>query len=319
MNEELIMNISSEELEKQRADIQNKNYVNDRRINFNEKNYLNVRLNKNEANKTITIRILPISATCSNVFEIIKTHTLKVDKQIAKSGFKQFICLNNKHIKNNENKGCPLCQKSQEYFDASKNAASDEEKKALFKLGYSFASKNTFIVRVIERGKESDGTKFWKFNSHNDGNGIYDKLMNIYEARKQESIDATGKPYSIFDLKEGRDIKISLSRSDKTNRTTIDIIDSGFSSPLSSDISLANSWISDTKIWQDVYSIKTYDYLKIIGNNEIPMFDVNTNTFVPRMKSEEDIPFETETIIAREAFQHSDNTNKNLDLNDLPF
>lgn len=318
MNEELIMNISNEELEKQREVIQSKNYANDKRINFNEKNYLNVRLGKNENNKVITIRILPISATCSNVFEIIKTHTLKVDKQISKSGFKQFICLNNNQIKNNNKRGCPLCQKSQEYFDASKNASSDEERKALVKLGYSFAAKNTFIIRVIERGHESDGPKFWKFNSHNDGNGVYDKLMNIYEARKQESQDATGVPYSIFDLKEGRDIKINLSCSDKTNRTTIDIIDSGFSTPLSTDIKLANSWISDAKIWQNVYGVKTYDYLKIIGDNEIPYFDANTNTFVPRIKNEGSNPFETEVIIAKEAFKHDD-INENLNVNELPF
>lgn len=285
--EEYIVNVNEKAIEKQRRELEeNKKQPHDKKFVFNEKNYLNVRLNKGETNKTITIRILPTSLTDTNIFTIVKTHTLKVDKEISKSGFKQFICLNDAHIKNETGCKCPLCDKSNEYFNACNTATDSEEKKTLARMGFSYKPKDTFIIRVIERGKEDEGVKFWKFNSHNDGTGVYDKLMNIYDQRMRESIEITGKPYSIFDLREGRDIKINLNYIETTGRTTIDIIEAGFPSALSNDVKKANEWLSDTKTWRDVYAIKTYDYLSVIGDGGVPIYNTETNTFVAKSKED---------------------------------
>ena len=154
------------------------------------------------------------------------------------------------------------------------------EKKDLIKSAFSFKSKVAYIVRVIERGKENEGVKFWRFNARTDGQGIYDKLMNIYNQRKLEAERAGVDGYSIFDLMNGRDITIKLKYVPTTQKTTIDIIDSGFQTPLSRDIDLANKWISDEKTWKDMYAFKNYEYLDIVGDGEVPVFDSSLQKYV---------------------------------------
>lgn len=315
MQEDFIINISENAIEEQRKQLNEKrNQFNEKKVAFDEKNYLNTRLNAGETSRSMNIRILPVSATDPNVFLVLKTHNLKVDKEISKSGYKQFVCLNEPQSGSSD--GCPLCEKSKEYFAACKTATSEAERKSLARNGYSYQAKDTFIIRVIERGKENEGVKFWRFNAHSDGTGVYDKLMKIYDIRMNESLEAVGKPYSIFDLKEGRDIKINLAYVETTGRTTIDIVESGFPTPLSKDIRQANAWINDTKSWKDMYSVKSYDYLKIVADGSIPYYNKETNTFVAKSKNEDN-----QAEIAKEVFIPSETPNPVVtnNIDDLPF
>ena len=255
------------------------------KVVFDEKNYLNDRLGENEDSREMRIRILPLSPTDGNAFLAIHTHSLKVDKEISRSGFKSFICLNDENLITHDERGCPLCEKSKELFAEANKCTNEAEKKALVKSAMQYKSKVTYIVRVIERGHEEDGVKFWRFNAHNGGGGIYDKLMDKLDIRNKESLEATGNPYCIFDLYEGRDIILTLKKESKGGNkytTKVEITDAGFSSPLSKDEAQIEEWVNDPKVWSDMYSSKSYEYLQLIADGEIPFFDKDSKKWVAK-------------------------------------
>ena len=285
-NNGLNVNMSSNDIEAQRSELTRKVEKVVNKVEFDVKNYLNLELKSGETTKKVRIRILNITPTATTPFLVLKTHSLKVDKQISKSGFKSFICLEDKHLSKHDDRGCPLCQEAKKYFEKSNNCNNEAERKSLFKLGCQYQSKDTFIVRVIDRDHEDEGVKFWRFNAHSDGSGCYDKLMAIYDERMKESIDAGQGPYNVFDLNKGKDFTITISSTEKSNKVTYDIIDAGFPSPLSKDVNKALEWINDTKTWGDIYSVKPYEYLNIIINNGIPVFDKEKKCFVNKYDSE---------------------------------
>lgn len=326
MSEQIKLNVntSAEEILRQRRAIQEskeKQQVK-KKFEFDEKNYLNLRLKDGETQKKVTVRILPVSADDPNTFLILHTHSMKVSKEVSKSGYKSFICLNEEKLPNHDGRGCPLCQKSAELLKQSNAIPNDEahkdERKALFKQGMQYKSKETFIVRVIERGHEDEGVKFWRFNAHNDGTGIYDQLMSIFDNRAQESIDSgdayykisgdeyikideeeyntlsdderTIIPYNVFDLNNGKDFIITLQYVKSTEKTTLTISDAGKETPLSKDINKALSWVNDEKTWADLYSMKPFEYIDLVANGKVPFFNKSEEKWVDKATvSEEEI------------------------------
>ena len=88
--------------------------------NFDVKNYLNVRLEPNEVEKTIAIRLLPMDLETGNPFVFIHTHNVEVPKAMVKNGqkpYKSYICLRTKGI-DHEKYGtrCPLCEINQRAY-----------------------------------------------------------------------------------------------------------------------------------------------------------------------------------------------------------
>lgn len=334
MSEQIKLNVntSAEEILRQRRAIQEskeKQQVK-KKFEFDEKNYLNLRLKEGETQKKVTVRILPVSADDPNTFLILHTHSMKVSKEVSKSGYKSFICLNEEKLPNHDGRGCPLCQKSAELLKQSNAIPNDEahkdERKALFKQGMQYKSKETFIVRVIERGHEDEGVKFWRFNAHNDGTGIYDQLMSIFDNRAQESIDSgdayykienyaddgsagyrhvkideaeynslpenerTIIPYNVFDLNNGKDFIITLQYVKTTEKTTLTISDAGKETPLSKDVNKALSWVNDEKTWADLYSMKPFEYIDLVANGKVPFFNKSEEKWVDKATvSEEEI------------------------------
>ena len=316
------VNTSAEAIRRQREQIQasKENQQIKKKVEFDERNYLNLRLNKGETSRKVTVRILPVSADDPNTFLILHTHSMKVSNEISKSGYKSFICLNEEKLSNHDGRGCPLCQKSAELLKQSNAIPNDdahkEERKALFKQGMQYKAKETFIVRVIERGHEDEGVKFWRFNAHNDGTGIYDQLMSIFDNRAQESVDTddafykiitnqnTGEvnyekvekdeydelsdnertiiPYNVFDLNNGKDFIITLQYVPTTEKTTLTISDAGKETPLSKDVNKAMSWVNDEKTWADLYSLKPYEYLELVSVGKVPYFDKEAQKWVDK-------------------------------------
>lgn len=307
------VNINANDLENQNKKFkESKNNQKQKKFSFDPKNYLDFSLKDSETTKTVKVRFLPISAHDNTVFFDISTHALKVNKEIAKSGFKSFVCLDDKKVGSNEE--CPICKKSKELFEKAsqyRNEGNEILSKSYFKEACSLRKKRTFITRVIDRDHEEDGVKFWRFNENSKGEGIYDKLMALYEMRKEESIeenelvydeqnqcyiDKEGNrknPYNIFDLYEGKDILVTVNKSEIPNgyggtRTTLayNITDSGNKKPLSKDIDKANKWLNDEKTWKDVYSNKTANYLELVVNNEIPVYNKELGKFVAKKEND---------------------------------
>lgn len=315
-------NVSPQLIEEQRKKLQEKTGGNSTKPKFvfNEKNYLNVRLNKGETKREMRVRILPVSADNPNIFFIVNTHSLKVNKKISESGFKSFMCLNDEHV-NSDGRGCPLCEKSKQLFKEANAATNDAEKSALVKSALQYKAKETFIVRVIEREHEDEGVKFWRFNAHSDGQGIYDKLMGLYDVRNKESLKDTGEPYNIFDLVNGKDIVITLKPDMKGNkiRTAIEITDAGRETPLSKDEKEVEMWVNDPKTWSDMYSSKSADYLQLIADGEIPFYDKDAKKWVAEKEAQTtDNSEQTEAEARKELDVDVDESNAQND-DDLPF
>lgn len=272
----------------------NKPYVPQQpKVVFNEKNYLNTRLADNEQKRTLNIRIiLTEDIDGKKKFAIpVNVHSLKLSlnqnkqNKVAKSGYKSFICLNDKHVATDSDKGCPLCNKKNEIFAEANEITDANEKKAVCKKAYGYDTKTSYIVRCIERGHEDEGIKFWRFNKHDDGSGPFDVI-------KELCINYYNAGINIFDYKNGYDLIITLTKSpNKKNpnapdKTAIKIMTDVISKPLGSDEQI-NAWVNDTKDWRDMYRAKSYDYLAIIADDKTPVFNQELNKWVPWVDEDE--------------------------------
>lgn len=259
---------------------------------FDAKNYLDTKLADGQNERTITVRILPVSNEDGNFRIAVKTHNLKVSRRIAQSGFKSFLCLDDPQVPSyNPSVRCPICEKAQYYFDEAKKCReTDKEKsKKLFMKACSLKNKITYIVRVIERGKENEGVKFWRFNENTQGKGIYDALIALYKQRKNDMAEEGIENYNIFDLDNGHDIVLTLTRTERSDGqegVAIQVNDKSINKPLTNDIELGNSWINDVKKWYNAYTVKSPEYLAIIADDMIPYFDKTQEKLVP--KTEQD-------------------------------
>lgn len=323
VQDEYVMNVDAKALELQDENFKKplENRVN---FNFDPKNYLNLKLKPNETYKTVRVRLLPASATDGNVFFAIKTHSMKVSTDVAKSGFKSFICLNDEHVTANS---CPICDKSAELMSKANEArreGNENLSKSYYKEACSLKSKRTYIVRVIDRDNEDEGVKFWRFNENSLGEGVYDKLMNLYKTRKKEYSDAGMGEYNIFDLYKGRDINININKNmipdghgGMKEKLALNITDSSLETPLSIDIKKANDWINDPKTWKDVYSNKSEDYLKLIVEGKVPYYNRETGKYVEKVVFDTNVKKEEE--MAANEILIENNTTDFISDNDLPF
>ena len=265
------------------------------KVVFSEKNYLNTRLAPGETTRQVKIRILPVKPGTNKIALPVNIHSLKVDKQVAQSGFKTFLCLNDGHLEKYDERGCPICNKSKEYFDMANEIPKNDEhasekRKALCKEAFKYQPKTAYIVRVIERGKEDEGVKFWRFNHWDNGKGCKDQLENLYNLRQQEYADDGIENYNIFDLHNGHDIVLTLTKSTnenvKTEKTEITISDASRETPLSQDENQIEEWVNDPKDWRDMYSCKDFHYLEIVADGGIPVYSPELNQYVVKEEKE---------------------------------
>lgn len=254
--------------------------------NFNEKNYLNTRLKKGENKKEIKIRLLPNpNEPGFSPFIKVHTHTLsKLPKEISESGYKSYICLESANIDHEQfGKKCPFCEIRRTAYNASVNEADEAKKKSLQELSINNIPRETVIMRVIERGKEAEGPKFWKVNVARRGDDAYSLIKNLAERLHKEGLE-NGVEENLYDSFKGRDMILTISGSDneKDNKTTITVTQALSQTPISKDEAQMAEWIYDEKKWNDVFAVKPYEYLSIVSKGEIPWFDRETGKWVSK-------------------------------------
>lgn len=254
--------------------------------NFDAKNYLDTRLKKGELKKEIKIRLLPNpNEPGFSPFIKVQTHTLsKLPEAISKSGFKSYICLENSNVDTEKyGKKCPFCELRRTAYNESVKETDPAKKKSLQELSISNIPRETVIMRVIERGKENEGPKFWKVNISRRGDDAYSLIKNLAERLHKEGLE-NGVEENLYDSFKGRDIILTISGSDnaKDNKTTITVTQALSQSPISKEEALMSSWIYDEKKWNDVFAVKPYEYLSIISKGEIPWFDRETGKWVSK-------------------------------------
>ena len=270
------------------------NYEPKKKMAFSLKNYLQAKLNSNETSKKITIRLLPFDSEGGSPFKKVHMHTVKVNKEVSpNSGWRTFVCpLNNDFEPKTP---CPFCETYDQARKLRFESKNEAEKKKYGEIEFANRAKECWIVRCIERGHEEDGVKFWLFTHSKKKDGVYDKIMNLFKTRYEEAKEE-GYEENIFDLNNGKDLVITLTK-DSNNKTTIQISDKSKSTPLSDDYELAESWVNDEKKWTDVFTVKPYDYMSVIVEGGIPVFDKKRNKYVDKAKLEEEEKEEREKEI----------------------
>ena len=248
---------------------------------FDEKNYLNVRLDEanGEKTKTLTIRLLPMDLETGNPFVKVHMHNVRVPKEVSKSGYKSYICLaKNKDI-DHETYGnkCPFCELNQNAYKEAEKETDPIKKKSFQDISIANKSREAVIVRCIERGKEDEGVKFWKFNVRFDKTDPYNTILKLYELRKAEG-ERAGVAVNILDIYNGRDLNVTITEGNAAPQ----ILDASINTPLSRDEEQMKEWIYDTKKWQDVFSTKPYEYLSLISQMKIPWYDREKGMWVDK-------------------------------------
>jgi hypothetical protein len=219
---------------------------------YDLKNYFNTYIKEGVKSATKQIRILP-TTDGSTPFVEVHTHKVQVDGE-----WKTFACL-----KHEKNEACPFCEAREALLATGKD--SDKE------LAKKYNARKMYVVKVIDREHEDEGVKFWRFNHDYRKEGIYDKIIGVLNAIKKDVTNA----------ENGRDLLLTINRN-MNNIPVVSAVASLDPSTLSEDEETKDLWLSDSRTWEDVYSVRTYDYLEIIVRGGIPMWDKEEKKFVDK-------------------------------------
>ena len=146
-------------------------------------------------------------------------------------------------------------------------------------LSYQYKARKFWIVKVIDRDKEEDGVKFWRFKNNGKQEGIFDKIAPIYSSRGD-----------IDDVNEGRDLTLTLNLSKSGNGkeyTTVTTIIPEDKSPLHTDPKVVEEWLNFDKTWRDVYAERDVTYLEIVASGETPKWSTEKGGWVSASTEEE--------------------------------
>ena len=219
---------------------------------YDLKNYFNTFIKEGVKTGTKTIRILPTSNGTSPFVEM-HGHKVQVDGE-----WKTFACL-----KHERKEACPFCEAREALLATGKD--SDKE------LAKKYNAKLMYVVKVIDREKEEEGVKFWRFNHDYRKEGIYDKIHGVINAIKKDVTNA----------QTGRDLVITINRN-QNNVPVVSAVASLDASPLSDNETQSNEWLADNRTWEDVYAIKTYDFLEIIVKGGTPVWDKDEKKYIDK-------------------------------------
>jgi hypothetical protein len=164
----------------------------------------------------------------------------------------------------NDNERSPLNEVYEELISTGKE--SDKE------LAKQYRSRKFYIVKLIDRDREEDGPKFWRFKHNYKNEGILDKIIPIWRNKGD-----------ITDPEKGRDLIIELSKSKTGNGkdyTTVQTIMYDDPTPVHDEADQAKAWVSDELTWLDVYSKKPVEYLEAIARGEVPRWDSDKGGYV---------------------------------------
>ena len=244
---------------------------------FDAKHYLNTRLEKDEQEKEIVIRLLPFAEGVSTPFKKIHVHSVKMKNENGEKKWKKFMC----PVGMEKSDKCPLCEMS-ETAKKKKLENKDDEKlnKHYFQLECMFQPKDYWLVRCIDRAHEDDGVKFWRFPDARNGDGIWDKIISLVETKKKRGVN-------ILDINEGKDLVIVVKKqldSSGKEKMVYQIQDDEKQRPLAETEEQMEKWINDPMKWDDVYTIKDYEYLKIVASGEYPVWNKEENKWVAKVE-----------------------------------
>lgn len=219
--------------------------------------YFTLRLEDNQNSGVRTFRILPLD-TDGKWYDIVKFHSLKVGNRWVKL-----------YDPAQDGEDSPLNNMYKQLMNG------DSEDK---KLANSYRSRDFYIVRGIERGKESEGVKFWRFPKVYDGSGIMDKIQPMMKHLNDKN-PGSG---AFFNPIMGRDLVISVVKDSNKKYAKVSQIIFDDPSPLSENEELMTQWLNDETTHTDMFRKKPFEYLEIIAQGGEPVWDSDAKKFVAK-------------------------------------
>lgn len=283
---------------------------------FDERHYLNTRLSKDEKEKEIVIRLLPFSSEHLSPFYKIHVHSVKMTNENGDKQWKKFMC----PVGMGKAEKCPFCELANESRQLKfENKEDDALYKKFSSVEFMNQSKNYWLVRCIDRNHEEDGVKFWRFPDARNGDGIWDKIVALIETKNRRGVE-------ILDLYEGKDLVITVKRqydSAGKEKMVYQIQDDEKTRPLAETEEQMEKWVNDPMRWEDVYTIKDYDYLRLVAIGEFPVYDKEQNKWVAKSELDKmnkiDKESEEESEEEFSLFTPEQKNNDGGDEDDLPF
>lgn len=219
-------------------------------------NYFNpsALLPKGVMQKDVTIRILPAHEGEPTAFTVVNFHSLKVGGDWRKL-----------YDPEQEGKRSPL-------NDMRKILLSSDDK-ADRSSAITYKASPYYICRVIQRDKEQEGIKYYRFRSTDNGSGFMDKIVPYIQ-----------RGYDLFDPENGCDVTLSLKRdtTGKNDKVVLTTVMVEAPSPLSKDAVQATQWLADQSTWEDVFKKYSTEYLEIIAKGSVPAWDKDKQGYVPK-------------------------------------
>ena len=133
------------------------------------------------------------------------------------------------------------------------NKLRDEGSKESYEMAKKLYPKMRIYAACIVRGEEDKGPQIWGF-----GKTVYQKLLSLM----------LDEDYGdITDPKTGRDVKVACNKNPGQQWAMTEVTPRGKSTPLSTDSSQAQEWMSGIPNVDDIFTCKSYDELSTIVNN----------------------------------------------------
>ena len=226
------------------------------------KKYFAAILTKDETQGQRRVRILP-TTDGSSPFKEVWFHELYIDGK-----WQKFY-----DPGKNDNERSPL----NEVYDELMSTGKDSDKE----LAKQYRARKFYIVKVIDRDKEQDGPKFWRFKHNYKQEGIFDKIIPIYKAKGD-----------VADQDKGRDLILELTKA-KTPKgayyTVIQTVMYDDPCPVHENAETMGTWVNDELTWEDVYSKKPTEYLEAIARGETPKWDSDAGKYIYGDSSEVEV------------------------------
>lgn len=172
-------------------------------------------------------------------------------------------------------------------------------------IAKQYQSKRYYILKGIDRNKESEGVKFWRFPHNYKGNGIFDKIAPLFKSYG-----------NITDYKAGRDLIIYVGRDDRKNAIVNTVIVSD-PCPLGTPEQM-KEWLTDQLTWKDVFKNKPTEYLEIVAKGEEPIWSSELNKFISKDSTFNDVE-DTASLEVGTPANGGASDDFEFDMNDLPF
>ena len=238
-----------------------------------KKHYFKAYLSKEEKEKKMVIRILPWSATDNNVYKSLKAHFVKVKKENGEKEWKTLICPKNE----DPNANCPFCElaaRAKKAMFETQDVAQREKYKQILKMN---EAKPHIIMRIVDRGDEANGVKFWIFK---DGyKSPYEQIYNLRQGKMDDNVD-------ILDPYTGKDLRLILTKDDN-DKKVLTVTDVDGRSPIFPTEEEMIKWVNDTTDYRQLFPVKSFDVLKVYAEGGYPVYSKELGKYVDKFKLED--------------------------------